>query len=134
MIFVDTSGWLALANSNDRDHTSAREPEPELARGRFGKQVTTNRVLTETVTIRRRRLGLPSAVRFASAIEQTREVQGCWIEPVRHREAVSLMASDADQLWSPTDRSSFVVMKALGIADAFAVDHAFVQAGFHVHS
>ena len=133
MIFVDTSAWLALADSHDRDHTAARELGPAIARGRFGKQITTNYVLAETLTIVRRRLGLPTALRFAGTLEESQEVQVFWIEPVHHHEAVSLMGSHADKDWSLTDCTSFVVMRALGVTHAFAFDHDFVQAGFRIH-
>ena len=133
MIFVDTSAWLALADSHDRDHAAARALGPRLAGGQFGKQVTTNYVLTETLTILRRRLGLSTAVQFAGTVDRSREVQVCWIERVHHREAVSLMARHSDKAWSLTDCTSFVVMRALGIADAFAFDRDFAQAGFRLH-
>jgi predicted nucleic acid-binding protein len=133
MIFVDTSGWLALADAHDRDHARARALEPRIARGEFGKQVTTNYVLTETVTILRRRMGLPVAVRFARGLTSSDEVRIFWIEPVHHREAVQFMEAHADKTWSLTDCSSFVVMKGLGIENAFAFDHDFAQAGFRVY-
>jgi predicted nucleic acid-binding protein len=133
MIFVDTSAWLALADAHDRDHPPAREFGTRLARGEFGKQITTNYVLTETVTMLRRRLGLAAALRFHSSLEESRAVQTFWIEPVHHREAIALMADHDDKQWSLTDCTSFVVMRGLGVADAFAFDRDYAQAGFQIH-
>lgn len=132
MIFVDTSAWLALADSHDRDHPRAREFGRRIARGEFGKQVTTNYVLTEAVTIIRRRLGLDTAVSFAEAVDGSDEVRVFWIEPVHHREAIELMAAQSDKSWSVTDCTSFVVMRAFDISSAFTLDEDFAQAGFAV--
>lgn len=130
MIFVDTSAWLALADDRDRYHGAARAFARRLARGEFGKQVTTNYVLTETVTIVRRRLGIASALRVANGLEGSGEVRILWIEPVHHREAMQLLSANEDKEWSVTDCASFVVMKALELHRAFTFDHDFAQAGF----
>jgi predicted nucleic acid-binding protein len=68
MIFVDAGAWLALADSHDRDHPEAPGLGRRLARGIFGKQVTANYVMTETITPLRRCLGLSTAVSFAKTI------------------------------------------------------------------
>lgn len=133
MIFVDTSAWLALADSYDRDHAAAIQFQRRIVRGEFGKQVTTNYVLTETMTIVRRRLGLESALRFSTTVRGGKEVGLFWIEPVHHNDAIRLMAAHSDKNWSVTDCSSFVIMRSLGIADAFTFDHDFAQAGFSIY-
>ncbi len=130
MIFIDTSAWLALADSHDRDHSRATEFYRRIVRGEFGKQVTTNYVMAETLTIIRRRLGLPPAVELANAVRTGREVEMFWIEPVHHHEAVELMSAHADKQWSVTDCSSFVIMRSLGIENVFTFDRDFGQAGF----
>lgn len=130
---MDTSAWLALADSHDRDHARASRYQQRILRGEFGRQVTTNYVLLESVTIIRRRLGLPSAIRFSNAVRGGKEVGLFWIEPVHHHEAIDLMASRTDKEWSVTDCSSFVLMRSLGIRDAFTFDRDFSQAGFSTY-
>lgn len=132
MIFVDTSAWLALADRNDRDHRPAREFQRLIMRGDFGKQVTTNHVVTEAVTMIRRRLGVTAAGTFAAGIGRGTEVGIFWVEPVHHREAIVLMTSHRDKSWSLTDCTSFVVMRALEIQNAFTFDRDFGQAGFKI--
>jgi predicted nucleic acid-binding protein len=132
MIFVDTSAWLALADSHDRDHPRATEITRRIAHGEFGKQVTTNYVMVETITLIRRRLGLPTALSFEKAIARSDEVRVFWIEPVHQDEALQVMAGRTDKSWSVTDCTSFVVMRALGILSAFSLDVGFRQAGFAV--
>ncbi len=133
MIFVDTSAWLALADAHDRDHAPAIEFRRRIVRGEYGKQVTTNYVMTETVTIIRRRIGLAPAMALANAVAAGKAVGLFWVEPVLHREAIEMMAAHADKSWSVTDCASFVIMHALGIRDAFAFNRDFAQAGFSAH-
>ena len=130
MSFVDTSAWLAQADRLDRDHAAAVGILSRLRQGEFGKPVTTNYVLTEAVTLMRRELGVPAAVRFAEGVETSREVRLMWIEPVLHREAVALMGQHSDKNWSLVDCASFVVMRAMAIETAFTFDEDFSQAGF----
>jgi predicted nucleic acid-binding protein len=132
MIFVDTSDWLALADSHDTDHSRARAFSRRVARGEFGKQVTTNYVMTETITLIRRRLGLDNAASFAASISTSKEVRLFWIEPVHHSEAWELMVARTDKDWSSTDCTSSGVIRALNILDAFAFDEDFGQAGFTI--
>ena len=132
MIFVDTSAWLALADRHDRDHARTLEVGRRIARGEYGKQVTTNYVTTETLTLVRRRLGLSAAVSLAKTFAESDEIRVFWIEPVHHEEAVQLMAAHPDEVWSLTDCTSFVVMRALQIRQALALDDDFDQAGFSV--
>lgn len=132
MIFVDTSAWLALADSHDRSHPVAREIARRIGQGEFGKQVTTNYVLVETLTLVRRRLGLPSTLALARMIAGSREVHVVWVEQAQHERALELMAAHPDKKWSVTDSSSFVVMRLLEISMAFSLDRDFVQAGFKV--
>lgn len=132
MIFVDTSAWLALADRHDRAHPSALQFHRHVIRGGFGKQVTTNYVMVEALTIIRRRLGLASALALATAVREGTETGLYWVEPVHHQEAIELMSSHADKAWSLTDCASFVIMRSLGIRDAFAFDQDFAQAGFTV--
>jgi uncharacterized protein len=133
MIFVDTSAWLALADAHDRDHASAATFHRRLTSGEFGKQVTSNYVLAETLTIVRRRLGLKAAVALAGATRAGLGVDVFWVEPVHHYAAVDLMAAHADKQWSVVDCSSFVIMRSMGIEDAFSFDSDFGQAGFVRH-
>jgi uncharacterized protein len=132
MIFVDTSAWLALADLHDRDHVRTLDVGRRIARGQYGKQVTTNYVTAETLTLVRRRLGLTAAVSLAKTFAESDEIRVFWIEPVHHEEGVQLMAAHADKVWSLTDCTSFVVMHALQIRQALALDDDFTQAGFSV--
>lgn len=129
MRFVDTSAWLALRDRHDRDHLRALEVGRRVARGEEEKQVTTNFVTAETLTLVRRRLGLPAVISLAKTFAESDEIRVFWIEPVHHDEAVHLVATRADKLWSRTDCTSFVVGRALQIRPALALDDAVTQRG-----
>lgn len=134
MIFVDTSAWLALADSNDRAHTSIRSLYGRLSRGGFGKVVTTNYIEAETLTLVRMNLGVEKAEQMAGAFEQSKELRTFWIEPVHHKEAIQMMLRHRDKEWSVIDCSSFVVMHSLQIEKALTLDSDFAQAGFQIVS
>jgi uncharacterized protein len=95
--------------------------------------VTTNYVLVETVSIIRRRLGLRPALTRSDTLLHNQGVGLFWVEPVHHQEAMRLMTTQADKEWSLTDSASFVIMRSLGIQDAFTFDQDFTQAGFISH-
>jgi uncharacterized protein len=130
MIFIDTSAWLPLVDPDDRDHVAVRAQQERLASGEFGRAVTSNYVLTETMTLVRRRLGFNAALSLSRLIDQSKELRVVWVEPVHHREALALLFGHQDKEWSVVDCSSFVLMKALGITLALAIDKDFEQAGF----
>jgi len=44
--------------------------------------------------------------------------------------SMSLLQQYTDKEWSLVDAASFVVMRQLGISEAFTSDHHFSQAGF----
>jgi predicted nucleic acid-binding protein len=123
---------LALADSHDREHSRATEFHKRLPQGESSKRVTTNYVLTETLTIIRRRIGPTQAFALAKAVRGGKEVGFFWVEPVHHGEAIELMAHHGDTEWSVTDCSSFVIMRSLGIQDSFTFDRDFAHAGFTV--
>lgn len=53
-----------------------------------------------------------------------------WIGPDDHERGLELLLNRLETHWSFTACTSFVVMEALGIRDAFAFDGSFVQAAF----
>ncbi len=130
MIFVDTSAWVALADSRDRRHLDALRTARRVAAGEFGRQVTTNYVMVEALTLIRDHLGPEKAGSFASGIDGSDEIRVFWIDRDHHRQAVQMMVKHPDKHWSICDCASFVVMQTFGIDHAFAYDADFAQAGF----
>ena len=98
-----------------------------------GRLATTDYVMDETLTLLRARRGLPAAHQLASLVDSSPNVELVWVGEERYRQALELMMSYPDKEWSLTDCTSFVVMRELGIRDAFTFDANFAQAGFQIH-
>lgn len=127
--FVDTVAWIAIINTRDSLHENAKSVFHEL-RQRDHSFVTTEFVLLE----------------FANALSAPdfRGKVSTFIEGLRRLNDVKILAcgsdlfslgfdlyrSRPDKEWSLVDCTSFVVMRQLGISEAFTEDHHFEQAGF----
>lgn len=130
-LFVDTAGWMAMADAADPRHEdAARARDAWLGRGAL--LVSTDFVLDETLTLIRVRLGLPAAARWWDQVESSARVR--W-EPVgkdRLERARRWFFQWSDQRFSFTDCTSFVVMRELDLKRALTTDRHFRQAGFTV--
>lgn len=131
MLFVDTAGWLAAADS-----TEAANYEACAARDSWleenGLLVTTDYVCDETLTILRLRLGLKAAEAWWRQVEDSTSVRFEGIDISRAERARFLFFRHKDKDYSFTDCTSFVVMKELRIRQALTLDTHFRQAGFEV--
>ncbi len=118
-LFVDTSIWYAIADSSEFDNSRAKEivnsGEP---------LVTTDHILVETWMLLRRRLGRHVADRFWGTIREGAVA----IETVgaADLEAAWRIGVDwEDRDFSIVDRTSFAVMRRLGIERAASLDDHF---------
>ncbi|WP_419161693.1 type II toxin-antitoxin system VapC family toxin [Candidatus Palauibacter sp.] len=128
-LFVDTAGWMAMADAADPKHaTSRRERDACLRRGGF--LVSTDYVVDETLTLIRARLGLRAAAEWWAQIDASSRLRWEWIDPLRAEKARRWFFEWNDQDFSFTDCTSFVVMKELCIRRALTTDRHFSQAGF----
>src|ERR1035438_4438012 len=115
-LFVDTSVWYAAADSSDAGNARAKAI---LAAGE--PLVTSDHVLVETWTLLRHRIRRQAAERFWEAIRNGVAT----IEPVgaADLEAAWQMGNAwRDQDFSIVDRTSFAVMRRLGIDDVASLD------------
>ncbi len=118
-IFVDTSAWYAAADSGENRHIRAKE----ILASREAL-LTSDHVLVETWLLLKLRLGLHAADRFWEGLRSG----------LATVESVSLADLEAawqigeaypDQDFSIVDRTSFAVMRRLGIERAASFDHHF---------
>lgn len=118
-LFVDTSVWYSAADSSDADNARARtilKTEEPL--------VTTDHVLTETWRLIRYRIHRHAAEHFWDALRSGLAL----IEPVglADLEAAWQIGVDwNDQDFSLIDRTSFAVMRRLGIENVASFDDHF---------
>lgn len=128
-LFVDTGGWLALADARDPLHERARDTRDRwLEDG--GILVSTDYVLDETLTLIRARLGLASARRWWEEADATSRIRWERIDPSRVRRALAVFFRWRDKPFSFTDCTSLGVMRELGLLRALTPDRHFRQAGF----
>lgn len=126
MDFVDTSFLIALQVPRDNHHGAARE----LWSSSTGRLVTTNHVVGETWTGLRRRAGHQAAAAFRRAIVNEPRLDVWHVTPEQEQAAWRWLLRRDEREYSFVDATSFVVMRALKVAEAFAFDGDFAAAGF----
>ena len=55
MILIDTAGWFALSDNQEKRHDDAKRFFSRITRGEFGRILTTDYILDETYTLLRMR-------------------------------------------------------------------------------
>jgi predicted nucleic acid-binding protein len=131
-LFVDTWGWLVLANDRDPAFGSVSRIRAGMA-GQGGAWVTTDYVLDETMTRLFAVTPFARARRFAEGIfEASRQglldIEHVTAERFSDAWRLRLRYSDKPRI-SFTDLTSFVVMRELGLQHALTGDAHFEQVG-----
>ena len=94
LMFVDTAGWMMLADGSDPKHEAAKKDRDAWMKG-GGSFVTTDYIADETLTLLRMRLGIDAAERWWSQVEASSRVHWEWIEPERAAKARETMFAGA---------------------------------------
>lgn len=128
-VFVDTSAWFALYSKGDEAHSRASRFWKELRR-KSARLLTTEHVFSESITLMRARKGYLAACRLGNFILNSRIVEIADVPAQTRGRAWEVFIKYSDKDFSFTDCTSFVVMRELGITDAFAFDDHFAQMGF----
>ena len=130
-LFVDTAGWMAMADSKDPLHlTSLHTRDHWLEKG--GILTTSNYVLDEMLTLIRMRLGNQATEKWWTRISESPRCSVEWISPEQAGKAVRWFFDWKDQFFSFTDCTSFIVMRELGIEKVLTGDRHFTTAGFQI--
>jgi predicted nucleic acid-binding protein len=130
-VFVDTAGWMSCADEADPAHGgSCLARDTALERGSV--LVTTDYVVDETLTLIRKRLGLPAAAAWWEQIDGSSRLRWEWIEITRAEKARGAFFRHRDKNYSFTDCTSLVVMQELKLKQALTTDHHFRQMGFEI--
>jgi uncharacterized protein len=135
LVFLDASGLIAVANTDDQWHRHALAAWNELVLSNTSL-VTTSLVLFELGDGLSRINQRSLAVTLYDRLRASPRVRIIPVSPDQEAAAWELFRQRADKAWGVTDCASFVVMKQLGIESAFTVDRHFEQAGFQrlIHS
>ena len=106
-MFIDTSGFYSLYNSDQNDHKAAVEYY-----GSASRRVTTNYVLAEYVAlVDARGSSRNDAIGFSKQVLDDGEIDLIWIDEELHRHAVHLLSERPDKTYSLCDAVSFMVMR-----------------------
>ncbi len=128
-VFLDTNGWLALLNSSDALHATARSRWADLV-GQGSFILLTDWIVAETGNgLARTR----AKIRFAMAVELIRSSPNArllTVTPTLLERALSLYTDREDKTWGLVDCASFLVMQEEAAVDVFSNDRHFEQAGF----
>lgn len=130
-LFVDTSGWVALFDGDDKYHHEASQAFTRLQEQTI-RLLTSDYVIDEVLTYLLYHAGWHTALRFGRWALQAEVVEIAWIDEVTWRAAWSMFESYEDNQWAFTDCTSFILMQRRSIWQAFAFDHHFEQAGFQL--
>ena len=128
-LFVDTTGWMAMADAGDPAHEASRRERDSYLQG-GGILVSTDYVIDETLTLIRFRLGLRAAARWWAQIDASSRIRWERIDASRAEKARTWFFDWTDKEFSFTDCTSFVVMEELNLQRALTTDRHFSQAGF----
>jgi len=125
-VFVDTSGFLAAADRDDRHHSTAVKAfKTALTRGR--RLVTHVMVVTETSALMHRRLGHDVALAFLDSLES---MDVCWVDQPLFEQGLERFRQKSPAGLSLVDSVSFAVMASLSIDRYIGVDSHFEDEGF----
>jgi uncharacterized protein len=130
-LFVDTWGWLVLADRGEREHSQVTSFYAERTR-RTGLIVTSDFVLNELLTIMFSRISFEAASRFADSVLRSPFITIERITPERFQKAweLRLKFSDKPRI-SFTDLTSMAAMNELGISEVLTADKHFAQVGMN---
>jgi hypothetical protein len=130
-VFVDTAGWMALADAADPLHADARAARDGLLEG-GQRLVTTDFVVDETMTLLRLRLGLAAAEAWWAQVDGSPRLRWERVDSDRFERARVIFFRYRDKDFSFTDCTSFAVMRELRLVQALTTDRHFGQMGFQM--
>jgi len=129
-VFLDSSAYLALANTNDVYHQQAQAIRTRLQQERW-RNFTTNFVLAETHALFLVRLGQVAGTAFLREMLRSNTTV-LRVRAADEERGLAIIFQYQDKDFSLTDTTSFSVMERLRIPYAFTFDQHFTQYGLTV--
>jgi len=127
-VFVDTSGWYSLVDSNDPKNTVA----VKWFKNNAFPLITTNYTFSETLTLIRYRLGHKKAIIFGKKLQDSKSVILHKVSADKEKRAWEIFEKYSDKKFSFLGCISFAVMESLNIKKVFTFDRHFKQIGFNI--
>ena len=130
-VFLDTSGLIALVNTDDQWHRKAEIVWAKLSES-AARLITSSLVLIELADGLSRVHHRDLAIQLIDALERSRLVEIVQVDERLEKLGWQLFRVRADKDWGMTDCVSMSLMTDRRIQDVFTADHHFEQAGFNV--
>jgi uncharacterized protein len=132
-LFVDTWGWVAVADRRDPGHEAATEIFHRARRS--GGAITSNFILDETFTHLFKRRPFEDAWYFTTMVVQSPFIDIQEVTSARFSRSIELRKQFSDKpRISFTDLSTMAIMVELGITDILTADRHFTQVGLGFRS
>jgi len=128
-IFIDTSAFAALYNSNDQYHLNAVDIWEYISSEKFALY-TSNYIISETITLLRSRVNFHVSVLVGNAMFQSKTLNTIYITEKLQFFAWKMYKKYQDKDLSFVDYTSFCCIKEFNIMKAFAFDRHFKQLGY----
>ena len=129
-IFIDSSAFLALEDESDQYHVEALQFREQVLRKRRYEVITSSYILNETLTLIRFKISIKASIDFSKKIRMSEVVKMVPVSGELEEKALDIFERYDDKDFSFTDCVSFVIMRAMGIKEAFAFDQHFDQMEF----
>ena len=127
IVFVDTSAFLSVLDSDNENHQKAKKKWEHLILNE-AVLVCANYVLVETFALVQHRIGIAAVRAFHEDVVPILRIE--WIDENAYQVGVmGILAANRKQL-SLVDCVSFSLMRKLGIKTVFAFDRHFKEQGF----
>ena len=127
-LFVDTWGWVAVADRRDPDYEAATEIFRRARRS--GGAITSNFILDETFTLLFKRRPFEEAWHFTTDVVRSPFIDIQEVTSARFSRTIDLRKSFSDKpKISFTDLSTIAIMVELGITDILTADRHFTHVG-----
>lgn len=126
--FVDTSALLAFLDPDDSQHDIATRWLETVAAEADEHLLTHSYVVTETIALVHRRMGMPAVRALIDDLLPVCETR--YVDASLHTKATSAFLAGTGRRPSFVDRVSFELMREEHIAEAFAFDRDFTGQGF----
>ena len=132
MIFLDTWGWIAIANKKDTCHSDVASFYKNFLLNK-GRPVTTDFILAETITLSRAKMSPDKVAIFIDAILDAVKKGEIILERIDEKRWIKVWELNKKYHDKPYisffDFSSFVVMKELRISEVLTADKHFEEVG-----
>lgn len=130
-VFIDTSGLIALVNTDDQWHNKAEVVWAELTRTNV-RMYLTSLVLIELADGLSRVHHRNLAVQMVDGLQSSPRVEIIHVDERLESLGWTMFRDRTDKNWGMTDCISFALMRDRGIQNVFTADHHFEQAGFTI--